>query len=30
MEIEENLFYKVEGFLNIFKVFDGDYSYLED
>ena len=30
MEIENNLFYKVEGFINIFKVFDGNYSYLED
>ena len=30
MEIEEDLFYKVEGFINIFKVFDGDYSYLDD
>ena len=30
MEIQEDLFYKNEAFLNIFKVFDGDYSYLKD
>ena len=30
MEIEEDLFHKKLSFLNIFKVFDSDYSYLED
>ena len=30
MEIQEDLFYKNEAFLNIFKVFDSGYSYLED
>ena len=30
MEIQEDLFYKNEAFLNIFKVFDGDYIYLKD
>ena len=29
-EIAGDLFFKNEAFLNIFKVFDGDYSYLED
>ena len=29
-EIAGDLFYKKEAFLNIFKVFDGDYSYLKD
>ena len=30
MEIDEDLFYKNEAFLNIFKVFDSKYEYLED
>ena len=30
MEIHEDLFYKNEAFLNIFNVFDSDYSYLKD
>ena len=30
MEIDEDLFFKTKGFINIFKVFDSDYSYLED
>ena len=30
MEIHEDLFFKVEGFKNIFNVFDSDYSYLKD
>ena len=30
MEINEDLYFKKEAFLNIFKVFDGNYSYLED
>ena len=29
-EIDEDLFHKTLAFLNIFKVFDSDYSYLED
>ena len=29
-EIDEDLFDKTLAFLNIFKVFDSDYSYLED
>ena len=29
-EIDEDLFHKTQAFLNIFKVFDSDYSYLED
>ena len=29
-EICGDLFYKKEAFLNIFKVFDSDYSYLKD
>ena len=28
MEIDEDLFFKTKGFINIFKVFDCDYSYL--
>ena len=30
MEIDEDLYFKILGFINIFKVFDSDYSYLED
>ena len=30
MEIDEDLFFKTLGFINIFKVFDSYYSYLED
>ena len=30
MEIDEDLFFKKNAFINIFKVFDIDYSYLED
>ena len=30
MEMDEDLFFKTLGFINIFKVFDSDYSYLED
>ena len=30
MEIDEDLYSKTLGFLNIFKVFDCDYIYLED
>ena len=30
MEIDEDLFFKTNAFINIFKVFDSDYSYLED
>ena len=30
MEIDEDLFFKTKAFINIFKVFDSDYSYLED
>ena len=30
MEIHEDLFFKNKAFLNIFKVFDSGYSYLED
>ena len=30
MEIDEDLYFKTLGFINIFKVFDSDYSYLED
>ena len=30
MEIDEDLFFKKNAFINIFKVFDSDYSYLED
>ena len=29
-EIDEDLFDKTQAFLNIFKVFDSNYSYLED
>ena len=29
-EIDGDLFFKTEAFLNIFKVIDSDYSYLED
>ena len=29
-EIDEDLFHKTLAFLNIFKVFDSNYSYLED
>ena len=29
-EIEEDLYYKKNAFLNIFKVIDSDYTYLED
>ena len=29
-EIDEDLFHKTLAFLNIFKVFDSDHSYLED
>ena len=30
MEIDEDLFFQKNAFINIFKVFDSDYSYLED
>ena len=30
MEIDEDLFFKTKAFLNIFKVIDSDYTYLED
>ena len=30
MEIDEDLYFKTLAFINIFKVFDSDYSYLED
>ena len=30
MEIDEDLYFKKEAFLNIFKVFDCNYTYLED
>ena len=30
MEIDEDLYFKTHAFINIFKVFDSDYSYLED
>ena len=30
MEIDEDLFFKKNAFINIFKVFDSNYSYLED
>ena len=30
MEIDEDLFFKKDAFINIFKVFDMNYSYLED
>ena len=30
MELDEDLYFKTLGFINIFKVFDSDYSYLED
>ena len=30
MEINEDLYFKKEAFLNIFKVFDSDCNYLED
>ena len=30
MEIDEDLFFKTKGFINIFKVFDSDYSYLDN
>ena len=30
MELDEDLFFKTKGFINIFKVYDSDYSYLED
>ena len=30
MEIDEDLFFLKNAFINIFKVFDSDYSYLED
>ena len=29
MEINEDLYYKSKAFLDIFKVFDCDYSYLD-
>ena len=29
MELDEDLFFKTKGFINIFKVYDCDYSYLE-
>ena len=29
MEIDENLYFKVKAFLNLFNVFESDYSYLE-
>ena len=30
MEIDEDLYFKTHAFINIFKVCDSDYSYLED
>ena len=30
IEIEEDLFFKVEAFLNLYSVFNKDYTYLED
>ena len=30
MEIDEDLYFKTHAFINIFKVFDSNYSYLED
>ena len=30
MEIDENLFFKTKAFLNLYKVIDDDYTYLED
>ena len=30
MELDEDLFFKTKGFINIFNVYDSDYSYLED
>ena len=30
MEIDEDLYFKTLAFINIFKVFDSNYSYLED
>ena len=30
MEIDEDLYFKTKAFLNIFKVIDSDYTYLED
>ena len=30
MEINEDLYYKTKAFLDIFRVFDGGYIYLED
>ena len=30
MEMDEDLYFKTHAFINIFKVFDSDYSYLED
>ena len=30
MEIDEDLYYKTEAFLDIFRVFESEYSYLED
>ena len=30
MEIDENLYYKQKAFLNIYRVFETGYSYLED
>ena len=30
MEIDEDLYYKINAFINIFKVFNSNYSHLED
>ena len=30
MEINEDLYYKTKAFLDIFRVFESGYSYLED
>ena len=30
MKIDEDLYFKTKGFIHIFKVFDIDYTYLED
>ena len=30
MEIDEDLYYKTKAFLDIFRVFESGYSYLED
>ena len=30
MELDEDLYFKTKTFINIFKVFDSDYSFLED